>query len=53
MPEAIHAGVTYKTADAHQVWVSLSARGALYFESVKVGIFFRIDRKEVGDPGSA
>lgn len=53
MPRIIRAEVTYKTADAHQVWMSLSARGALYFESVEVGILFRIDRKEVCDPGSA
>lgn len=40
---------TYKSADAHQVWMSLSARSTLYFESVEVWIFFGVDREEVGD----
>lgn len=49
----VRGAITYKTADAHQIRVSLSARGTLHFESVEVGVFFRIDREEVGDPGRA
>lgn len=47
----VHAVATYKAADTHPIWMSLSARGTLYFESVEVGIFFCINREEVGDPG--